>query len=98
MTVVKIRKAAQITLPTKLRKALKVEEGDYLEAELVEGGVLLRPVAVVDRGTAWRRIEEARERAAWTGPGPRPSEDEVMREVIEEIEAARREDAARRSR
>ena len=32
------------------------------------------------------------------GPGPQPSEEEVMREVVEEIEAARHEDAARRSR
>jgi len=48
MSLVKVRRAAQITLPNDIRKALDVREGDYLEAEIVEGGVLLRPVSVVD--------------------------------------------------
>lgn len=49
MTLVRLRERAQITLPQEVRDALKVKQGDYLEAELVEGGVLLRPMAVVDR-------------------------------------------------
>jgi hypothetical protein len=42
-----------------VRRALDVKEGDYLEAEVVAEGVLLRPVAVVDREAAWRGIEHA---------------------------------------
>ncbi|MGH6896557.1 MAG: hypothetical protein ACREJ5_08415 [Geminicoccaceae bacterium] len=37
-----------LTLPPKLRLALKVEDDGYLEAEPVEGGVLLKPVAERD--------------------------------------------------
>jgi bifunctional DNA-binding transcriptional regulator/antitoxin component of YhaV-PrlF toxin-antitoxin module len=33
-----------LTLPAKLRRALNVEADGYLEAERVEGGVLLKPV------------------------------------------------------
>ena len=40
MTLVKLRKSAQLTLPTEIREALKLAEGDYLEAEIVPGGVL----------------------------------------------------------
>ena len=52
MTLVRLRERAQITLPQEVRDALKVKQGDYLDAELVEGGVLLRPMAVVDREAA----------------------------------------------
>ena len=40
---VKVRRAAQITLPEEARRKLGVTEGDYLEAEVVENGVLLKP-------------------------------------------------------
>ena len=59
MTVLKLRKSAQLTLPAEIREALKVGEGDYLEAELVEGGVMLRPVSIVRREEAWQRIRGA---------------------------------------
>lgn len=36
MTVLELRKSAQLTLPAEIRDALQVAEGDYLEAELVE--------------------------------------------------------------
>ena len=47
--LVRVRRNAQITLPVEARKALQVNDGDYLQAEVVEGGILLRPVSVVDR-------------------------------------------------
>lgn len=50
MTLVKIRRAAQITLPRDIREAVRLEEGDYLEAEITEGGaILLRPVNISGR-------------------------------------------------
>jgi hypothetical protein len=39
--------------------ARNVNEGDYLEAEIVKGGVLLKPVAVVDRKDAWKSVMRA---------------------------------------
>jgi AbrB family looped-hinge helix DNA binding protein len=58
MTLMRVRAAAQLTLPADVRKALNVKEGDYLEAEIVKGGVMLKPVAVVERERAWRRIQD----------------------------------------
>jgi AbrB family looped-hinge helix DNA binding protein len=89
MSLVKIRRAAQITLPSDIRQALGVKEGDYLEAELVEGGVMLKPIAVVDRETARRRLMEilgdSRRGSRYVGSGPEPSDDELMRTIVDEI-------------
>ena len=50
MTLVKVRRAAQITLPLVIREAARLEEGDYLEAEVTESGaILLRPVSIAGR-------------------------------------------------
>ena len=46
MALVKLRRAAQITLPREIREAARLKEGDYLEAEVTEAGILLRPVNV----------------------------------------------------
>jgi len=59
MALVRIRRLAQLTLPAEVRRALNVEEGDYLEAKIVKDGVLLKPVAVVERKRAWQRIQRA---------------------------------------
>ncbi len=42
MPLVKMRRAGQITLPAALREHFALAEGAYLEAEAVEGGILLR--------------------------------------------------------
>ena len=50
MTLVRVRRAAQITLPRDIREAARLEEGDYLEAEVTEtGAILLRPVSIAGR-------------------------------------------------
>jgi AbrB family looped-hinge helix DNA binding protein len=98
MTLVRLRKAAQLTLPAAIREALAVEEGDLLEASLVEGGVLLKPVTVVDREAAWERIRAAQAGVRWRGPGAEPSEEEVLKMAAEEVRAIRQEAAAARRR
>ena len=47
--LIKIRRAAQITLPNEIRKAAHLEEGDYLEAKIIKAGILLRPVSIGNR-------------------------------------------------
>jgi AbrB family looped-hinge helix DNA binding protein len=91
MALVKVRRAAQITLPAEVRQKLKVKEGDYLDAEVVGNSVVLKPVAVLDRETAWEKLMEIVNRPKWCGPGPEPSEDEVIEMVVEEIHAMRRQ-------
>lgn len=50
MTLVRVRRAAQITLPREIREAARLEEGDYLEAEVTgAGAIILRPVSIAGR-------------------------------------------------
>lgn len=39
--LVRLRRAAQITLPHDIREAAHIKEGDYLEAEVTESGAIL---------------------------------------------------------
>ena len=89
MPLTKVTRNGQVTLPVSVRQALQVKEGDYLEAEVVEGAVRLRPVAVVDRGKAWDDLMTIVNRPKWVGPGPEPSEDELMETIVDEIHAVR---------
>ena len=91
MALVRVRRAAQITLPAEIREKLGVSEGDYLEAKVTDEGVLLKPVSVVERKKAWERVFRAMESVEYVGPEPEPGEDEVMEMVVEEIHAMRRE-------
>jgi len=42
--LLKIKKWSQITIPVEIRTEFNLSEGDYLEVEQVEDGILLRPV------------------------------------------------------
>ena len=91
MTLVRLRERAQITLPQDVRDAQNVKQGDYLEAEVVAGGVLLRPVAMVESDAACERLKAMLSGPSrWIGPGPEPSDDELMREIVTGITADRR--------
>jgi AbrB family looped-hinge helix DNA binding protein len=91
MALVKIKDRAQITLPPEVRQALNVGVGDYLEAEIVEGGVLLKPVAVIERTKAWDELFKVLERVRYRGGEPRPSAEEEERMVADLIRAYRNE-------
>jgi AbrB family looped-hinge helix DNA binding protein len=93
MSLVKVRRAAQITLPAEVRDALRVGEGDYLEAELVEGGVMFRPVAIVSREQAWRDVEDATASVRPSAEQAAKPLEEQEREILEVVDEARREHA-----
>ncbi len=61
-----LRAKGQLTLPEEIRAAAHLEEGDLLEAEITEDGILLRPQKVIDATQAWFWTPEwqAREREA----------------------------------
>jgi AbrB family looped-hinge helix DNA binding protein len=48
-----LRAKGQLTLPEEIRKAARLEEGDLLDAEITEDGILLRPQKVIDATQAW---------------------------------------------
>ena len=58
MTRVRLLRDGKVTLPAEVRQKLKLGQGDWLEAEVVERGVLLKPVSDITREEAWERIVE----------------------------------------
>jgi AbrB family looped-hinge helix DNA binding protein len=76
MALVKMLRGGMLTLPAEFRRSLRLGDGDYLDAEVVDGKVELRPVAVVDREEAWKRIREIVDEDKYIGPEPRPSPEE----------------------
>jgi AbrB family looped-hinge helix DNA binding protein len=91
MVLVRLKKAAQITLPLELRKRFNLEEGDYLEAEAVEEGILLKPVSVVERQKGWERGREVLDRVHAKLPPsdktPREQEEDITH-IIKELRQA----------
>lgn len=81
MSLLRVRRAAQLTLPSEVRRALNVKEGDYLEAQVLKQGVLLKPVAVVDRSRAFAEIRKATAQVKRRPRAPALSEKEIAREV-----------------
>jgi AbrB family looped-hinge helix DNA binding protein len=98
MSLIKVRRAAQITLPNDIRKALNVNEGDYLEVKIVAEGVLLKPVTVVDKATAWRAIAKAMSTVQPTPEQAAKPIEEQEQEIMAEVKAARRDYAKERRR
>jgi AbrB family looped-hinge helix DNA binding protein len=96
--LVRLLRGGQVTLPAEVRQKLKLAQGDYLEAEVVENGVLLKPVSDVAREKAWRRVLEAPKSVRYISPKPRPSPEEEEQWLADEIEAARLEEHAKRRR
>jgi antitoxin PrlF len=48
-----IRGKGQVTIPSEIRRAAHLEEGDPVEVEIVAEGILLRPRKVIDATQAW---------------------------------------------
>ena len=98
MALLKLKRAAQITIPAELRKQFNLEEGDYLEAEAVEEGILLKPVTVMLRRKAWDKVVEVMERVHAKQPPSDKSPKEQEEELTRIIKGLRKEeDATRRS-
>jgi len=48
-----VRDRGQWTIPAEIRRAARIDEGDVLEAEIVEDGIMLRVRKVIDASQAW---------------------------------------------
>ena len=51
--VTNVRAKGQITIPADVRQAARLDEGDPVEVEIVEDGILLRPMKMIDASQAW---------------------------------------------
>jgi len=52
MPVVRVIRHGQITLPKEFRDTLGIDEGQMLEAELENSRIVLKPLALVEKGAA----------------------------------------------
>lgn len=89
MALVTVKPKFQVTIPAKLRKSAQLREGDILEASVVEGGILLRPKALVDREAVADRLEALLDNTPTAEEDVGKSDDEVMREAVSEVARAR---------
>ncbi len=93
MPLVKLRWAGQITVPAELREQFALEEGACLEAEAVQGGILLKPMAVIERKKAWQRVLDVMASVHAKQPPSDKTPQEQEEEIAEMIKAFRREHA-----
>lgn len=98
MALVRLLRGGQVTLPAEVRQRLKLAQGDYLEAEVVANGVLLKPVSDVERQQALEQMLAAKGRVRPTPEQAGKSPEEQEREIFEEVKAMRREYAQGRAR
>ncbi len=61
-----LREKGQITIPSEIRKAAHLEEGDPVDVAMTADGILLRPRKTIDATQAWfwRTAWQKREREA----------------------------------
>lgn len=90
MSLLRLRKFAQVTLSADLRKKFNLVEGDFLEAEAVEKGILLKPVAVVEREKVWNRLFKFMENVKDRKPKPKQSVKKQEEEIAKMVKGFRK--------
>ncbi len=93
MPLVKVRRAGQITLPVELREQFSLEEGSYLEAEACQGGILLKPMTVIERTQARQELRELLDRVHAQQPPTDQTPLEQEEEIAQMIKDFRRDHA-----
>lgn len=94
MSLVKITRSRQVTIPKELFDELDLQQGDYLEVTREGDQLILRPKAVVDRERAQAkdRLSKLLERIWERNEDVDPEEVErVVGQAIQEVRLARRQ-------
>jgi AbrB family looped-hinge helix DNA binding protein len=91
MALVKLRRFAQLTLPVELRRQYNLAEGDYVEAQAVKDGILLKPVSVVERDKARKELARVLKEVHAKLPQSKLSPREQEKWIAKEIKAHRKE-------
>jgi len=74
MSLVQVREKAQITIPSRIRKALGIKEGDYLEAEVEDNKIIFIPKILIDKAEAVTLSKKG---------------GEMLKEALEDVEKGR---------
>ena len=91
MALLKILRSSQITLPAELRRQFGLAEGDYLEAQAVKEGILLKPVTVVERKKAGHALANLLARVHAKQPASLNSAREQEESIAREVSAFRKD-------
>ena len=57
-TVMKISPQGQIRIPKKVMQTLKIEKGDYVEVDVNQGQIILKPRKLIDPAQGWYWTKE----------------------------------------
>jgi AbrB family looped-hinge helix DNA binding protein len=91
----KVRAKGQVTIPTEVREAARIEEGMLVAFEVTPDGVLMRPKVMVDAEDAWFWTPEwqAGEREASAelaaGKGERYDSEKELLAALDAIDSER---------
>ena len=90
MAIIKLRRFAQLTLPSEIRKQFRLTEGDYLEVQSTKTGILLKPVSMVDRAAAWKDVGKVLKQVHAQQPASKRSAREEEEWIAQEVKAHRK--------
>lgn len=51
--LIKVRRKSQVTLPKSVRRALNIEEGDFLDVKVQDKEIVLRVKKLIDKDQSW---------------------------------------------
>ena len=57
-TIMKISPQGQIRIPKNVMQTLNIEKGDYVEVEIEQDRIILKPRKLIDRSLGWYRTKE----------------------------------------
>ena len=89
MTIVKVKRNFQVTLPCDLRKKFNITEGDYMDVKIKEGGMFIKPVKIINLGQEyfytkeWQKDEADADKDIAEGKiaGPFDTADDLIKEL-----------------
>ena len=94
MPLVKVIRNGQITIPKEIRRSLSIRDGDFLEIEHSNSGLLIKPKIVIDRDESaqefFEQVSEMRKNAKKFDP------EEVSEILAEAVRAAKNITAKKR--
>lgn len=72
MSIVKVKKFAQVTIPAGIRQKAHIEEGDYVEVRYENDVIVIIPKRVTDKAVDWTKkfddaLADVRETAKKSG-------------------------------
>lgn len=89
MPLVKVVRNGQITIPKELRAILDIQEGDFLEINLRDSDMVIKPKIAIDKDLARERffkaVDEIREEMKDADP------EQITNEIEEAVEAVKKQ-------